>query len=536
MNKEDRVGLAQLPAAVDDLLTAALHFRVIALYRGEIEIGVGLAGRHRGRRAAAEADIHCRAAKHNQLSPWRNVTFLHVVGADVADAAREHNRLVIAAQLFAVVARHFLFISTEIAVQRRAAKFVVERRAAKRAVGHNVERGDDAIRLAEILFPRLFKARDTQVRDGKTHQARFRLRAAPRRAFVADFAAGARRGTRPRRNGGGVVMRFHFHQDVRRLLMEGVAARLMVGVETPHRGAFHDRRIVFIGGEHEVRRLLERVFDHLKQRFRLFFAVDNPVGVENFVAAVFGVGLREHIELDVVRVAPQAGERVVQVVDFIFRQRQPQTYVGVGQRLTALSQQIHALHRRGLMMRKQLRRLFQRAEDALHHAVVQHRRYLLPGVIARRRVGVNVVRHAALQAFNLTEPAVVGDICRFRGPGRDGAGTRRDQQQASGRSMARKARPIFQQALKARVLFGIQRCGEVSKMNILGINGFHREVSVFETSQQFVNTKCRQSGRTTQNFHHQVSRLRSAGGHLSGRKGENGRHYRESGALTKPFA
>ncbi len=318
--------------------------------------------------------------------------------------------------------------------------------------------------------------------------------------------------------------------------MERVAARFMIGVETAHGRAFHNRRVIFIRGEHEIRGLLEGVFYHFKQRLRLFFTVDNPVGVENFVAAVLRVGLREHVEFNVVRVAPQAGERVMQVVDFIFCQRQPQTHVGVRQRLTALPQQIHALYRRGVVVREQLRGVFQRAEHALHHAVMQLCRNLAPGVVARGGIHIEVIRHAALQAFDLGEPAVMGDICRFGGPGRDGARTRRHQQQAARRRVASKARPILQQALKARVLFGIQRCGEVSKMDILGIKGFHREVSVFETSQQFVNTKCRQSGRTTQNFHHLVSRLRSAGGHLSGRKGENGRHYRESGALTKPFA
>ncbi len=121
-----------------------------------------------------------------------------MIGADVADAACQHDGLVVAAQLFAIVAGYFLFIGTEIAVQRRTTEFVVERRAAERAVGHDVERGDDAIRLAEIFFPRLLKARNAQVRNRKAHQARFWLRAAARRAFIADFAAGACRCARPR--------------------------------------------------------------------------------------------------------------------------------------------------------------------------------------------------------------------------------------------------------------------------------------------------------------------------------------------------
>ncbi len=43
MDKQDRVLVAQLPAAVDHFLTAALHFRVVALHRREVQIGIGLA-------------------------------------------------------------------------------------------------------------------------------------------------------------------------------------------------------------------------------------------------------------------------------------------------------------------------------------------------------------------------------------------------------------------------------------------------------------------------------------------------------------
>ena len=46
MDKQDWVSVAQLPAAVDHLLAAAFHFRVIALNRGKIEIRIRLAGGH----------------------------------------------------------------------------------------------------------------------------------------------------------------------------------------------------------------------------------------------------------------------------------------------------------------------------------------------------------------------------------------------------------------------------------------------------------------------------------------------------------
>ena len=52
------------------------------------------------------------------------------------------------------------------------------------------------------------------MRNAETGKARFRLRAEPRRAFVANFAPAASRRTRERRYGRRVIMRFDFHQDL----------------------------------------------------------------------------------------------------------------------------------------------------------------------------------------------------------------------------------------------------------------------------------------------------------------------------------
>ena len=286
VDKQDRVGVAQLPAAVNHFLTATLHFRVVTLDGGEIEVGIGLTGGHGRRRAAAEADVHRRAAQHDQLRADGNLALLHVLAADVADTAGQHDRFVVATQLFAIVAGDFLFIGAEVAVQRRTTKFVVKRRAAQRAFGHDVQGGDDAIRFPEIFFPRLFEARDAQVGNREAHQTRFRLRAAAGGAFIADLAAGAGCRARPWGDGRRVVMGFHLHQNVRRLLMEVVAPGLVVGKIAPHFRPFHHRGVVFIGRQDVVRRFFEGVFDHFEQRLRLLFAVDDPVGVENLVATV----------------------------------------------------------------------------------------------------------------------------------------------------------------------------------------------------------------------------------------------------------
>ena len=182
--------------------------------------------------------------------------------------------------------------------------------------------------------------------------------------------------------------------------MEVIAPGLVVGEIASDFGTFHYRGVVFIGRQHIFRVFLEGIFNHFKQRLRLLLAVDNPVGVKNFVAAMFRVGLREHIQFNVVRIAAKLNECVLQVVDFVIGQRQPQTEVGVNQRLTSLAQQVHAGHRCRLMVSKQLLSLFQLSENALHHAIVQLRRNGVPLRIAQT-LCFNVVRHAAFQPHDL---------------------------------------------------------------------------------------------------------------------------------------
>jgi hypothetical protein len=80
----DRILLAQLPATVDDFLATPLHFRVLALHRGKIQIGGAGAGGHRRGRTATQTDQHGRAAEHDQPGAYGNLGFLHMLGADVA--------------------------------------------------------------------------------------------------------------------------------------------------------------------------------------------------------------------------------------------------------------------------------------------------------------------------------------------------------------------------------------------------------------------------------------------------------------------
>ncbi len=132
---------SELPATIDDLLRTPLHFRVAALYRGEVEILGVAAGAHRTGGAAAETDQHARAAElDEQRSRWQRARLERLRGGDVADAAGDHDRFVVPAQQRHVRSAGELFVAAEEAGEVRAAEFVVERRGADRALEHDRQR------------------------------------------------------------------------------------------------------------------------------------------------------------------------------------------------------------------------------------------------------------------------------------------------------------------------------------------------------------------------------------------------------------
>jgi len=71
----------------------------------------------------------------------------------VPQASGDHDRLVVAAHALGRIAGGALLEGTEVAAHRRAAEFVVERGGADRPFEHDLERGSDARRRAELLLP-----------------------------------------------------------------------------------------------------------------------------------------------------------------------------------------------------------------------------------------------------------------------------------------------------------------------------------------------------------------------------------------------
>ncbi|CQR22401.1 Uncharacterised protein [Yersinia enterocolitica] len=88
MNKQNWVVVIQLPAAINHFLTAALHFRVIALYRSKIQICIRLAGCHGRSSTTTQTDVHRWPTEHHQLGTDGNFAFLHMTRADITNPAR----------------------------------------------------------------------------------------------------------------------------------------------------------------------------------------------------------------------------------------------------------------------------------------------------------------------------------------------------------------------------------------------------------------------------------------------------------------
>jgi hypothetical protein len=219
--------------------------------------------------------------------------------------------------------------------------------------------------------------------------------------------------------------------------------RVQVALGQPalHRAAFHHRRVVVVGDDGVLRVELLGVADHAEHRQRLLFAVDDELGVEDLVAAVLAVGLGEHHQLDVGRVALQAGEGLDQVVDLVVRQRQAEGGVGGLQRRAALAQHVHMGHRLGRLLVEQVGRGLALEGHALGHAVVQQQRAGLQFLGAQRLGAAGQAAHQPALELQAVfgdpldavdgQAAVVGDVGGLGGPGRDRAQARHGEHQGA---------------------------------------------------------------------------------------------------------
>ena len=435
VDREDRVGGPQRPAPVDDLLRAALDLRVPALDGIEVEVGCVRPCGHRRGRAAAQANQHARPADLDEQSAGRHLRLVGVAGADVPDAAGEHDRLVIAAD----DAGHLLLVRAEVAGQVRPAELVVERRRADRPFDHDGERRRDPIRLRLRPFPRPLEPGDPEVRHGKPAQSRFRFRALPGRALVADLAAGAGRSAGERRDGRRVIVRFNLHQGMRQVLVEAVPTGHRVGKEAASDTPLHHRRVVGIGDDGVLRVPLVGRTDHPEERLGLRHAIDDPRRVEDLVAAVLGVRLREHRELDVGGIPPVAREVRDEIVDLIGRQRQAERGVGLLDGDAAPRKHVHLGQRLRRAVMEQPGRRFKGGQHRLGHPVMQQRNNRADVAVAD-----DIERRAALDAADGRQAALPRDVCGLGRPWRNRAQPGCHQHRPARRLRGRRA--VGQQA------------------------------------------------------------------------------------------
>ncbi len=457
VDRGDRVLVAERPARVDDLLAAALHLGVVALDRGEIEVLVRRALRDRRSGAAAEPDEERGAAEHDERRALGDLALLHVPGAHVAEPAGDHDRFVEAAILVLEGAKE--------ARDGRPPELVVERGGAERALGHDRERGRDALGPADGLLPRLLEPGEAQVGYSESHQARLGLAAAAGRAFVADLAARAGRRARVRRDRRRVVVRLDLHEDVNRLDVRAVHA-VAVGEEPRRLEALDHGRVVAVGREHAGRARLGRPADHAKERVGLRRAVDRELGVEDFVTTVLAVRLREHHELDVGRVATERRERALEVLDLVRREREPHLRVrGLERGAVAADRR----HRPRILLLEELLDLADVDQDRLGHAIVD-----------RGAEGLLVVdlaehgpRDAALDAPHALEAARAADVGGLGRPRRDRAEARHDEAAAGLERLlvvaAAGARPVREQRVELAALVARERLFEIDDVEELRV-------------------------------------------------------------------
>ena len=180
-----------------------------------------------------------------------------------------------------------------------------------------------------------------------------------------------------------------------------------------------------------LRVLLVGVADHAEQAVRLRHAVNSELRVENFVAAVFAVGLREHHQLNIGGIARQCGEGLVQVVDLILRQGQAKLAVGCVQSRFTCTEHINMRHRCRLYFIEQTQSRCAIKHDAFGHAVVKDGGHLRQLVSVKRHFteqwlfdGQTIFHDAFDSAHG--QATVMRNVGRLGRPGRNGAKTRTD--------------------------------------------------------------------------------------------------------------
>ena len=165
-------------------------------------------------------------------------------------------------------------------------------------------------------------------------------------------------------------MRLHLGEDVRGFLPPVVVAG-RIGIKAPDVGPLDHRGIVGIGDHSALRAGLVAFANHAEQGVQLILAIDGPARIEYLVAAMFRIRLRKHHQLDIGRVALEAGEVVDQVINLVVRERQAKFHIRLYQCCASAAENVDTHQWLWRDMMKQRVSLLDRFEHRLGHAIVQ---------------------------------------------------------------------------------------------------------------------------------------------------------------------
>ena len=279
-------------------------------------------------------------------------------------------------------------------------------------------------------LPGLHGAGHTQVGNREAGQPGLGLGAAAGRALVADLAAGAGGGAGEGRDGGRVVVRLDLHQDVDRLVVARRRRRVSgSGKNRPAAEPSMTAALSLIGGQARPSGLASVLLaDHLEQRLvagarrrrsksalKILWRQCSELACANIISST-SVGLR-----------PRARKAVHQVVDLVVGQRQAQRGVRPLKGGAPMPQDIHRGKRLRLRAAKKSTGVFARVRARSRSCGHGWPR----AVRLRRDLAGHRVLDAALDAPDLVEAAVVGDVGGLGRPWRNGSEARNHQQRSA---------------------------------------------------------------------------------------------------------
>ena len=225
-----------------------------------------------------------------------------------------------------------------------------------------------------------------------------------------------------------------------------------------------------------------RLANHAEQRVRLRLPIDDPLRIEYFVAAMLAVGLREHHQLDISRIAVQAEESFLEIINFIIGQGQPERTVGLDQCAAPLLKQVDVVHRATGKRQEQGFGIELGVDHGLGHPIVQH----AGGTVEHLGIdlaglepagfGNQQILHTALDTSHGIEATIVCDIGGLAGPGRNRPEPGNDGQlDGELRARARRERRAvvehFRQAIPCSEVGFLVAAHEVDIARLYGFKG-----------------------------------------------------------------